>query len=92
MGPSLAVAVLDSPWGQAMHGQAAQIPAEARLEWFVREMVSVTSRSWAPQTLSEDSVAWYIHSSNCRVCHGIRTPAPPTVPGPTPCTAWWANA
>jgi hypothetical protein len=81
MGPSLAGAVLDSPWGHTLQAKAAQLPPEARLEWFVREMARATSESWAPQTVSEDAVAWYIHSNHCRVCRGIHNARAPYCAG-----------
>jgi predicted hydrocarbon binding protein len=71
MGPSLAAAVLDSPWGRGLQAQALKIPVENRLEWFVREMVTAANQTWSNQTLTEDAVAWYIESSDCRVCRGI---------------------
>jgi hypothetical protein len=82
MGPPLAEAVLTSAWGRAMQAQLPQIPAENRLEWFVREIATATSQDWAPQTVTEDAVAWYIHSPHCRICRGIRNARAPYCAAP----------
>jgi V4R domain len=76
---NLAIAeyLLHSPRGQQMIAQAAQMPPDQRLGWFVRETAVFSGRTWTPHTASEDADAWYLTNEHCLVCAGVQGAAAP---------------
>jgi predicted hydrocarbon binding protein len=66
-----------SKWTQELSDRGRAVPAEERLEWFVREMAQMAARGWSPQTISEDATAWYLTAEFCPICvglHGVSAP------------------
>ena len=71
-GRKLPDTLLASPWGHEMVEKASQAPPSERLGTAVRLIAETSSKVWGEQSVSEDTVAFYLEVRNCAVCREMR--------------------